>query len=67
MKEGEGVASVMLLLLLESAANKQRARYSCVVGASGLEGRILFFADGTEREETCRERRQGSEKERCCC
>ena len=44
-KEREGVASVMLLLLLESASNKLRARYSCVVGASGLERQDTFFRE----------------------
>ena len=44
-KEREGVASMILLLLLESAftGNKHRARYSCVVGASGLERQDTLF------------------------
>ncbi len=42
-KDREGVASVMLLSLLESAGNKHRGRYSCVVGASGLERQDTLF------------------------
>jgi hypothetical protein len=42
---------MILLLLLESAftGNKHRARYSCVVGASGLERQGTFFLEKSVR------------------